>query len=135
MLIHWKASVAVLSLCVLVGCGSKGSSSDQPASKAVAETEPPKRPIPADSPFAKIKEGMSKDEVFVTIGMPTSQGAYATGKAFIPFHYGGDNYRTIARYKGIGTIIFSQDSRFTSGMSVMEGGITYDPDEPGFERH
>ena len=127
----WKVSFAILTLGVTVGCGSKSSDST-PAAQSVAETEPAKRPIPADSPFAKIKEGMGSDEVFATIGQPTSMSAYATGKAFIPFHYGGDNSRMLARYKGIGTITFSQNHAFTSSMSVIS--IDYDPDEPGFDR-
>ena len=106
------------------GCGT---TSREPAPPIVT------RPIPPESPFAKLKIGMGSDEVFATIGPPTSQGDYQTGKAFIPFHFGGDNYRMIARYKGQGTIIFSQDSAFASSMSTIE--INYDPDEPGFERH
>lgn len=75
---------------------------------------------------------MGSDEVYATIGPPTSQNSYITGKGFIPFHYGGDNARMTARYKGVGTITFSQDHSFTSHMSVIS--IDYDPDEPGFER-
>ena len=99
----------------------------------MAETEPAKRPIPSDSPFAKIKEGMGFQEVYATIGPPTSEDRYITGKAFIPFHsWAGDNHRMTAHYKGIGTITFSNNSAFTSGMSVMS--IDYDPAEPGFAR-
>jgi hypothetical protein len=128
----WTVSLAILSLGVVFGCGSKGSDST-PAAQSVAETEPAKVPIPADSPFAKIKEGMGSDEVYATIGQPTSPPtAYVTGKAFIPFHYGGDNSRMIAHYKGIGSITFSQNHAFTSGMSVMS--VDYDPTDPGFSR-
>jgi hypothetical protein len=124
----WCASLAFLGLGVLVGCHNSSSSTD---SKQVAESQPAKVPIPADSPFAKVKEGMSPEEVSSLIGPPTSQGAYATGKAFIPFHYGGDNSRRIFRYKGMGTIIFSQNSSFSSGYSAIE--VNYDPNEKGFE--
>ena len=126
----WCATLAIAGLGVLAGCHNSSSSSDS-SKPAVAESQPAKVPIPADSPFAKIKEGMSPEEVSSLIGPPTSQGAYATGKAFIPFHYGGDNSRRIFRYKGIGTIIFSQNSSFSSGYSVME--VDYDPNEKGFE--
>jgi hypothetical protein len=124
----WCASLALVSLGVLVGCSNNSSPS---AKQEVAESQPAKIPIPPDSPFAKIKEGMSTDEVASLIGQPTSRGAYATGKSFIPFHYGGDNSRQIFRYKGIGTIIFSQNSAFASGYSVME--VNYDPNEKGFD--
>ena len=126
----WCASLAFVSLGVLAGCHNSSSSSDS-SKKEVAESQPVKQPIPADSPLAKIKEGMSTDEVVSLIGQPTSRGAYATGKAFIPFHYGGDNSRQIFRYKGVGTIVFSQNSSFSSGYSVLE--INYDPNEKGFE--
>ena len=129
----WKTSAAILSVVILGGCGSSDNSSNANPNGETLTTQPVKRPIPPDSPFAKVKEGMGSDEVFATIGQPTSMGSYVTGKAFIPFHYGGDNSRSIARYKGIGTITFSQNHAFTSGTSVMS--IDYDPEEPGFERH
>ena len=125
----WCATLAFAGLGVLVGCHN--SSSSDSSKQAVAESQPAKVPIPSDSPLAKIKEGMSPEEVTSLIGQPTSRGAYVTGKAFIPFHYGGDNSRQIFRYKGMGTIIFSQNSSFSSGYSVME--VNYDPNERGFE--
>src|SRR5579871_5780266 len=113
-------SLASVSIAFLVGCSHNSSSTSTETKQETAESQPAKVPIPADSPLAKIKDGMSPEEVSSLIGPPTSQGAYATGKAFIPFHYGGDNSRRIFRYKGMGTIIFSQNSSFTSGYSVME---------------
>jgi hypothetical protein len=121
---------ALLLACFVtlgIGCASGGDSS---SAATTEEVEAPKIPIPADSPFAKIKEGMSSQEVVATIGPPTTSGGYQTGKAWIPFHYGGDNYRVDAHYKGIGWITYSSDSTFTSGMSVIE--IHYDPTDPGF---
>jgi hypothetical protein len=115
----------VLLGCSILGCGSSSSSSTQEPEVPVVS-----KPIPPDSPFTKIKAGMASDEVFAAIGRPTSEDTYQTGKAFIPFHYGGDNVRMAAHYKGQGIITFSQDSSFTSSMSVMS--IDYDPDEPGF---
>src|SRR6185312_7362719 len=94
----WCATLAFAGLGVLAGCHN--SSSSDSSKQAVAESQPAKIPIPADSPLAKVKEGMSPEEVRSLIGQPTSEGAYATGKAFIPFHYGGDNSRRIFRYKG-----------------------------------
>jgi hypothetical protein len=75
---------------------------------------------------------MGMSEVYATIGQPTSTHGYITGKSFIPFHYGSDNSRQVAHYKGVGTITFSQNSAFSSGYSVIS--IDYDPNEPGFEK-
>jgi hypothetical protein len=126
-----------LPAAVLIGCASNnGSSSSASAPQAAAAPAPaatqPAVPIPPDSPFAKVKTGMSMEQVSATIGPPSSQRAYATGKAWIPFHYGGDNSRVTAYYKGIGEIVYSQDSAFSSGYSVME--VDYDPTDPGFPR-
>jgi len=82
-------SIAVASLLLLVGCSHNSSSSSEPAKQEVAESQPVLHPPPADSPLAKIKEGMSQDEVIALIGRPDAAGGYVTGKAFIPFHYGG----------------------------------------------
>jgi hypothetical protein len=126
----------VLPASVLIGCAStnsSGSSAAAPqAAAAPAPATQPAVPIPPDSPFAKVKTGMSMEQVSATIGAPSSQRAYATGKAWIPFHYGGDNSRVTAYYKGIGEIVYSQDSAFSSGYSVME--VDYDPTDPGFPR-
>jgi hypothetical protein len=124
---------ASLSVGVLAGCKSGGSSSTAPEKDEPVAATKPSIPIPADSPFAKIKVGMDKDEVFAKIGPPTNIGTYQTGKAWIPFHFSGsDNYHMVARYKGQGTITFSNDSAYTSGMSVIE--IDYDPTELGYEK-
>ncbi len=123
----------VLPASLLIGCSSSNSDKSSSASKPEeTATTQPAVPIPADSPFAKVKNGMSMEQVQATIGQPTSQHHYVTGKAWIPFHYGGDNSRITFYYKGIGEIVFSQDSAFTSGFSVME--VDYDPTEPGFPR-
>jgi hypothetical protein len=121
-------AVAILSAGFMVGCGS----STPPATQPTTQAEAPKIPIPPDSPLAKIKEGMGYDEVVAAIGQPTTPPYYyQTGKAWIPFHYGGDNYRLRAHWKGQGSITFSSNGSFTSGSSVME--VDYDPNDKGFE--
>jgi len=134
---HYLRSLAVLlSMGLLTGCGSSGSnssSSSDSASAAAPASEPATRPIPPDSPFAKVRMNEHMDEVVASIGQPTSIESYQTGKAWIPFHFGGgDVARQRLHYKGIGTIICSNDSAYTSGWSVIE--IDYDPDEPGFAK-
>jgi hypothetical protein len=128
MLKLFVSSIALLAtLSFFAGCHSSGDSSSSAA--APAATEPA---IPPDSIFAKIKVGEEKDAVFATIGQPTSLGTpYQTGKAFIPFHYGGgDDMRMGAHYKGVGLITFGNDSAYTSSWSVVD--IHYDPNEPGY---
>jgi len=122
----------VLPASLLIGCSSGNSSGG--SSAAPAATQPAAVPIPADSPFAKVKNGMSKEQVEATIGPASAQREYQTGKAWIPYHFGGDNRRIKAYYKGIGTITYSSDSQFSSGYSVMEDGVEYDPTEPGYPK-
>jgi hypothetical protein len=59
------------------------------------------------SKFGKVKIGMSMKQVFDLIGQPSDQGVYITGKAFIPFYYGGDSHRYEAVYKNTGRLVFS----------------------------
>ncbi|MDB5801644.1 MAG: hypothetical protein JWL63_2583 [Rhodocyclales bacterium] len=59
------------------------------------------------SKFNKLKIGMPMKQVFDLIGQPTDQGAYVTGKAFIPFYFGGDRHRYEAVYKNTGRLIFA----------------------------
>jgi hypothetical protein len=61
----------------------------------------------ANGKFSKVKVGMYSKEVIDLIGLPTDQKSYQTGKAWIPFHFGGDNFRTEYHYKGDGTLTFS----------------------------
>lgn len=116
-------------LSFFAGCGSSGSTA--PAESSPAATSPSARAIPPDSIFAKVRMGEERDEVFAAIGQPNSMNSYQTGKAFIPFHYGGgDDVRMAAHYKGVGVITFGNDSAYTSGYSVVD--ITYDPNELGY---
>jgi len=120
----------VATLMFFAGCGSSSSSSsDSTTTVSPATTE---AAIPPDSIFAKVKVGEERDQVFAIIGQPNSMsGPYQTGKAFIPFHYGGgDDMRMAAHYKGVGIITFGNDSAYTSGYSVVD--IHYDPSEPGY---
>jgi len=68
----------------------------------------------AGSKFAKLKIGMSREEVYGLVGQPTDQGAYVTGKAWIPFYHGSDRVRWEAVYKGQGRLIFSQQAGWAS---------------------
>ena len=67
--------------------------------------------VPAPgSKFANLQIGMPLRQVMDLCGPPTDQGAYATGKAFIPFYFGGDRSRYEMIYKGWGRLIFAGGS-------------------------
>ena len=131
MLKIFVSSIALLAtLSFFAGCNSSGSSG---SSESASATPPATQPaIPPDSIFAKVHTGEERDEVFATIGQPTSISSYITGKNFIPFHEfsGGDERRMAAHYKGVGIITFGNDSAYTSGYSIVN--IAYDPNEPGY---
>jgi hypothetical protein len=131
MLKLFVSSIALLAtLSFFAGCGSSNSSS---SSDSTTMASPPttQAAIPPGCIFAKVTMGEERDQVFATIGQPSSMNSYQTGKAFIPFHYGGgDDVRMAAHYKGVGVITFGNDSAYTSGYSVVD--IHYDPNEPGY---
>lgn len=62
------------------------------------------------SKFAKLEIGMSMREAMDIAGQPTDQGAYITGKAFIPFYFGGDRHRYELTYKGQGRLVFAGEN-------------------------
>lgn len=69
----------------------------------------------ANSRFTKLKIGMSQQQATDIVGQPTDQGAYVTGKAFIPFYFGSDKTRWEMVFKGQGRLIFSNQAGFGSG--------------------
>ena len=88
--------------------------------------------VPPESPFAKVKVGMGMDEVYATIGAPTSPAtSYSTPKEHVPAYFGPDTSRTTAHYKGVGSITFSQDNPFSSAASVKF--IDYNPQDLGYQ--
>lgn len=74
--------------------------------------------------------GMSMQEVYDLVGVPTATTTQQTGKAYNPFHFSKkDIVRTIALYKGKGRIIFSHDG-YSSVSRVLE--VMLDPQETGY---
>lgn len=84
----------------------------------------------ASSRFTKLKIGMSQQQVTDLAGQPTDQGAYVTGKAFIPFYFGSDRSRWEMIYKGQGRLIFSNQSGFGSGYYLT--WIIHNANEGGY---
>jgi hypothetical protein len=88
-------------------------------------------PAAAGKGFSVVKEGMSKEEVESLIGTPTAVTSHITGKAFRPFNFkGNDTHRTIALYKGVGRIIYSNSSAYSSTYRVLE--VLEDSSESGY---
>jgi len=74
----------------------------------------------AKSRFTKLQIGMPMQQVVNLIGQPSDQGAYMTGKAWIPFYFGSDRHRFEMVYKNQGRLIFAGGSigNFTGGNLV-----------------
>ena len=123
---RWWSGALVLSMLLLAaGCATQAT----PAPTSVGQTQ---QTIPADSPLTKIREGMSKGEMIYLLGQPTDQETTVTGKAFIPFYFGGDTTVTRMHYQGLGRVYVSGGAAFGGGEKVLK--IEYDPQEPGFRR-
>lgn len=105
-----------------------------PASVATATTASESKSNSSDGKFAPITEvkvGMSLEQAYAIAGYPTATSSYETGKRWVPFNFkGGDVTRTAALYKGQGRIVFSNNSAYSSGMSVAE--VQVDPKESGY---
>jgi hypothetical protein len=84
-----------------------------------------------NSKFAKLQIGMPMKQVTDLAGPPTDQGAYITGKAWIPFYFGSDRHRFEAVYKGQGRLIFAGGGMgdFSSGNLIW---IIHNANEPGY---
>jgi hypothetical protein len=85
----------------------------------------------ADSKFTQLQIGMGMKQVTDIAGPPTDQGAYITGKAFIPFYFGSDRHRFELVYKGEGRLIFAGGSlgNFSGGNLIW---IIHCATEPGY---
>jgi len=85
----------------------------------------------AGSCFTKLQIGMPIKQVTDTCGPPTDQGAYITGKAFIPFYFGSDRFRYELAYKAQGRLIFAGGS-----MADITGGhliwVIYNASDTGY---
>jgi hypothetical protein len=132
-------AMAVCSACLLWGCqtapksqSSATSSTGAPAAKSGDAKEGEIVGTPAkNSKFTKLQMGMGMKQVTDLIGPPTDQGAYVTGKAFIPFYFGSDRYRHELVYKGQGRLVFAGGSAGNLGAGRLIR-ITHNANEPGY---
>lgn len=112
----------------LIGCAAQQGSTPPPAPAA------PAVPIPASSPFSKVKVGMTMAQVAEILGQPSDKQDYASGKAFIPFYYGADVHRQEWHYKGQGSITFSAGNQFGAGSGGSVLSVNYDPSNTGYRK-
>jgi hypothetical protein len=84
-----------------------------------------------NSKFTGLQIGMSLRQATDIAGPPTDQGVYMTGKAWIPFYFGGDRHRFEMTYKGQGRLIFAGGSMgdFSSGNLIW---IIHNANESGY---
>ena len=84
-----------------------------------------------NSRFTRLQIGMSAKQVTDLTGPPTDQGAYVTGKAFIPFYFGSDRHRYEMTYKGQGRLVFAGGGMgdYSSGNLIW---IIHNPNESGY---
>jgi hypothetical protein len=141
-----KLFVSVLSAAVLVGCAAKnqagsgtGATGAAPASntrivKSVDgsfDGEIVGTPAPSGK-FAKLRIGMAKRQVEDLIGPSNDEDGYMTGKAFIPFFFGGDTHRLVEFYKNEGQLTYSPEHMGGSPNVLIR--IEVNPAETGY-RH
>lgn len=83
------------------------------------------------SKFVKLKIGMPIKQVMDLVGQPSDQGAYMTGKAWIPFYFGSDRNRYELVYKNQGRLIFAGGS-FGDMTGTHLIWIIHNADEPAY---
>lgn len=107
---------------------AKGSSRTVPSIDSSFDGEMIGTPA-AGSRFEKVRIGMRSAEVERLIGPPDDSEGHITGKAFIPFFFGGDTHRREAFYKGDGILTYSP--QHLGGESNTLIRIIADPSEQG----
>ena len=117
--------LGVLLVAGVQGCASSGGGNEAEGSTTAAEA---RTPIPESSPLNQIEIGMTEIEVRKLMGEPDASRSYMTGKAFIPFYFGGDVMRMDWVYANQGRVIFTRN-RWSGSTSVID--MLYDPNEAG----
>ncbi len=87
------------------------------------------KPAPGTK-FTQVQIGMSRAQVQSIVGQPTDQGAYVTGKAWIPWYFGADRYRHELAYKGMGRLIFAGSGGFDTNAHLI--WIIHNKNDSGF---
>jgi hypothetical protein len=78
--------------------------SDRPATeRELTETE-------KSNFFGDIAKKMTPEQVLALLGAPSKISSGQSGKQWIPFYFGSDTKRVYWSYKGIGFVVFSENS-------------------------
>ena len=72
------------------------------------------KPAPG-SRFAKLKIGMSMQDVHALIKAPDDMTRHETGKRWIPFYFGNDSQRVLTYYAGEGCLSYTGGNVFGAG--------------------
>lgn len=145
--------IPAICLVFLVGCatqptadssGASSASKSAPASTAstpsgrmvkskdgTIEGEIVGTPAPK-SKFAKLQIGMTPEEVEKLIGKADETDTHMAGKAFIPFHFGGDTRRLEAFYKREGQLTYSNTNNFVAPNALIR--IEVNPKATGLSK-
>ena len=134
-----RIRVLLTGLCLgllLGGCASGGAKPETGQAKAASPVQRSDGAIataemPADSPLAKIHQGMSEGHVYDILGQPTETKTYLTGKQWIPFYFGPDVHRKEAYFKGLGRVVFVPSGAMGTGVYKVHQ-VIYDPTEDGY---
>jgi hypothetical protein len=81
------------------------------------------------SPLAKVKTGMTFEEVVAVLGPPTSQRRQLTGQAFSPLAIGNQAQTTSFHYPKLGRVIFAGPDYRGQNAEVI--AVEVDPNESG----
>ncbi len=121
----------VVSLCLalvtgLGGCAASGASSDGNTTSSSGGDSPSvaTRVIPASSPLARVKKGMTDSEVRRVVGEAGGVRSYPSFMAFLPWV--NDGWRVAWLYPGVGRVVFSQN-RWSGSLAVVD--IQHNPNE------
>ena len=144
MLDRFARTVVIGSLVALAGCAGQSTRGGTTASSAPAApaaqgqvvTGPDGKEIgqyvngrpAAGTKFARLKFGMSPQEVMNAIGAPANTTTHETGKRWIPFYFGPDARRTEVLYKGEGCLTFTGGNIYGGGSNEL---ITIEVDPRG----
>lgn len=98
-------ALVILSSALLGACASNPSKTENSANAKPAKVEGEiiGKPAPG-SKFAKLKIGMTRNQVISAIGAPTKEWSHPTAKAAIPFYFGPDQWVNQYAYKGEGVL-------------------------------
>lgn len=111
-------TTTLLGACASHSAKTNNTATDTKAAPASVEGVIIGKPAPG-SKFAKLKLGMTLNQVLGLIGPPTNQSTHPTGKSAIPFYFGPDRWVMEYFYKGEGRLTLnSGGDQLLTGIEV-----------------